>query len=235
MSQQSEIAKQHLRSVLNLLEQNSWENISYIEKEVVKRKLTETFDHLFFVKNQVTDKEPYKEVEEVIQAPVMKESKEEYQEEKPVFKVPVYIEPEPVAITEQADPVENSLYTELEKAVEENLPLHNITVDEEDEKQKASLNERFSKEKTTLADKISRPQGSLKTSIDVNEKFFFIRDLFGADNNAYDKAIRFLDNLSSLDDAMIYIERELAIQYKWEPVSKAREKFMKQVRLRFGQ
>lgn len=235
MSQQSEIAKQHLRSVLNLLEQNSWENISHIEKEVIKRKLTETFDHLFLVTNQMTKHEPIKEVEEALLPPVITEKKEEYQVEKPALINPNYIEQEPVLTVEKVEPEIKTQEPELEKAVDVNLSLPNITVDEDDEKQKASLNERFSKEKTTLADKISRPQGSLKTSIDVNEKFFFIRDLFGADNNAYDKAIRFLDNLSSLDDAMIYIERELAIQYKWEPVSKAREKFMKQVRLRFGQ
>ncbi|HCK21482.1 MAG TPA: hypothetical protein DHW15_04780, partial [Bacteroidetes bacterium] len=86
----------------------------------------------------------------------------------------------------------------------------------------------------TLADKINLPAGgSLKKQMDVNARFFFTRELFGNNQDAFDKAVRFIDNLASLEDANVYIEKELAVKYNWEKESKARSKFNDAVKLRF--
>ncbi len=89
--------------------------------------------------------------------------------------------------------------------------------------------------KKHFADKIHiPPSGSLKKQMDVNARFFFTKELFGNNQDAFDKAVRFIDNLGSLEDANIYIEKELAVKYNWERESKARSKFNDAVRLRFN-
>ncbi len=100
---------------------------------------------------------------------------------------------------------------------------------------KTIINESLSADKKTLADKIHIPaSGSLKKQMDVNARFFFTKELFGNNQDAFDKAVRFIDNLGSLEDANIYIEKELAVKYNWERESKARSKFNDAVRLRFN-
>lgn len=46
---------------------------------------------------------------------------------------------------------------------------------------------------------------SLRSCIGLNDKYMFVRDLFGGDPEAYEKAIETLDSLGSIEDAMIYI------------------------------
>lgn len=46
---------------------------------------------------------------------------------------------------------------------------------------------------------------SLRSCIGLNDKYMFVRDLFGGDTEAYEKAIEALDSFGSIEDAMIYI------------------------------
>ncbi len=46
---------------------------------------------------------------------------------------------------------------------------------------------------------------SLRGAIGLNDRFLLIRDLFGGDNGAYERAIADLDSCLSLEDAMLYI------------------------------
>ncbi len=46
---------------------------------------------------------------------------------------------------------------------------------------------------------------TLRGAIGLNDRFLLIRDLFGGDGSAYDRAITALDECSSLDEAMLYI------------------------------
>lgn len=46
---------------------------------------------------------------------------------------------------------------------------------------------------------------SLRGSIGINDKYMFVRDLFGGDQAAYEEGIETLDNFTSIEDAMIYI------------------------------
>ncbi|HIW64804.1 MAG TPA: hypothetical protein H9879_01015 [Candidatus Alistipes intestinipullorum] len=79
----------------------------------------------------------------------------------------------------------------------------------------------------TLADKIAphrdaaselrlqEPVDDLRKAIGINDKFLLIRDLFGGDRVAYDRAVDALNACESLDDCMIYI----AEHYAWNPDS----------------
>lgn len=55
----------------------------------------------------------------------------------------------------------------------------------------------------------------MRRAIGINDKFLLIRDLFGGDGEAYEKAIGVLNDCADFDDCMIYI----AENYAWNPNS----------------
>lgn len=55
----------------------------------------------------------------------------------------------------------------------------------------------------------------LLKAIGINDKFLMIHDLFGGDSDAYDRVIATLNQMESLDDALIYI----AEHFSWNPNS----------------
>ena len=61
----------------------------------------------------------------------------------------------------------------------------------------------------------SEPVTDLRRAIGLNDKFLLIRDLFGGDGEAYERAIDALNNFEDLDDCMIFI----AEHYAWNPNS----------------
>ena len=61
----------------------------------------------------------------------------------------------------------------------------------------------------------SEPVTDLRRAIGINDKFLLIRDLFGGDGEAYEKAIGALNDCADFDDCMIYI----AENYAWNPNS----------------
>ena len=61
----------------------------------------------------------------------------------------------------------------------------------------------------------SEPVTDLRKAIGINDKFLLIRDLFGGDGEAYERAIGTLNDCADFDDCMIYI----AENYAWNPNS----------------
>lgn len=100
---------------------------------------------------------------------------------------------------------------------------------------KGLLNEKLHTEKEMLADKIKiKATNDLRTVIDLNERFFFTKELFNGDGYAFDKAIRFLNGLTSMEDAKVYVERELSKNYNWQNKQDAMQKFISAIRLKFN-
>ena len=60
----------------------------------------------------------------------------------------------------------------------------------------------------------SEPVTDLRKAIGINDKFLLIRDLFGGDGEAYERAIGTLNDCADFDDCMIYI----AENYAWNGV-----------------
>lgn len=93
----------------------------------------------------------------------------------------------------------------------------NVTVkDKISEKQQSeSVAEKAEKGKTT----------SLKLAIGINDKFFFINELFDGNMKEYNEAIDKLDSFESLDVANNYLNL-LTDQYKWTQESNAYEQLL---------
>mgnify|MGYP004508287413 CR=1 FL=1 len=68
-----------------------------------------------------------------------------------------------------------------------------------------------------MAEKIaSADTTSIRGAIGLNDRFLMIRDLFGGDAVAFDTAISALEEFTSLDDALLYINDN----YDWNPQSR---------------
>lgn len=58
---------------------------------------------------------------------------------------------------------------------------------------------------------------SLRQLIGLNDRYMFVRDLFGGDAEAYEEAVSALDGCASIEDAMLYIHD----RYGWNASSQA--------------
>lgn len=59
----------------------------------------------------------------------------------------------------------------------------------------------------------SGPVESLREAIGVNDKFRMVRDMFGSDVEAYERAIEQFEQFTDLDDAMVYMYEN----FTWNP------------------
>ena len=99
------------------------------------------------------------------------------------------------------------------------------------------LGEQF-RDAPSVADTISCPKGvaestpvvSLREAIGVADKFMLIRELFGGDADAYEKALDILEMQPSLDDCIIYI----AENYTWSPNSAATKFLMELLQRKYN-
>jgi hypothetical protein len=73
---------------------------------------------------------------------------------------------------------------------------------------KKVLHENF--ESNSMVNQISSPVSSLSKVIGINDKFRFIKELFGGDSDLYNETIKILDTKGSLIAAISYIESNFA-------------------------
>ena len=93
--------------------------------------------------------------------------------------------------------------------------------------QKKSLNDIFSsseKEYPALGSKIE----NLKTAIGLNDRFQYIRELFGNNTSKYEEAINKLNSLNKLEEAVDYLEQN----FEWKK-SDASLKFIELIKRRY--
>jgi len=84
-----------------------------------------------------------------------------------------------------------------------------------------ALNDRFARPERELGQTLAaRPAEDLRKLIDVNERFLFTRELFAGNSETYGQAIRRLNELPSLEEALAYVDRELGPANGWNPESK---------------
>lgn len=76
----------------------------------------------------------------------------------------------------------------------------------------------------------NEPVTDLRQAIGLNDKFLLIRDLFGGDAQAYERAIETLNDFDDLDDCMIFI----AEHYAWNPNSDGAKLMMELLERKFA-
>lgn len=90
----------------------------------------------------------------------------------------------------------------------------------------------------TLGDTIARPRDiaesapvtSLRSAIGIADRFLLIRDLFGGDERAYERAIVAIDSFDNLDDCMVHIVEN----YSWRSESEGARLIMDLLQRKFA-
>jgi len=91
-----------------------------------------------------------------------------------------------------------------------------------------SLNDRLSSMNNNGTKVKSQPISSLKSSIGLNDKFLFTRELFGNVNAKFETTIEAIDNANSIVEAIEHLEQN----YKWQR-NETSLKFLELVKRRF--
>ena len=96
-----------------------------------------------------------------------------------------------------------------------------------------TLGESLMREDHSLAAKLQQnPVRDLKSVIGINDKFLFVNELFGGSMEKYNRSIENLNDLKTLNGAMIYLN-ELKIELQWNGSNEAYQKLAELVRRKF--
>lgn len=149
-------------------------------------------------------------------------------EEEPVSEAPV--EDNPIKTEEEAPTKEAPLGDEFGFffRFEDAQPSDNLepTVPE-------TLGDSLLQEDHSLAAKLQQnPVRDLRSVIGINDKFLFVNELFGGSMEKYNKSIDNLNDLKTLNGAMIYLN-ELKIELQWNSSNEAYRKLSDLVARKF--
>ncbi|SFN50545.1 hypothetical protein SAMN05428949_3060 [Chitinophaga sp. YR627] len=98
-----------------------------------------------------------------------------------------------------------------------------------------SLNDRWRQSHTEVADRLGdMPVKDLRQAIGINDKFQFIQELFRGDVDTYERSVRTINELHSLQEAEYWIERELKIRQGWDDENRTVRQFYNLVKKRFS-
>ena len=96
-----------------------------------------------------------------------------------------------------------------------------------------TLGEKMMREDYSLAAKLQQnPVRDLKSAVGINDKFLFVNELFGGSMEKYNKSIENLNDLKTLNGAMIYLN-ELKIELQWNSSNEAYQKLKDLVSRKF--
>ncbi len=108
-------------------------------------------------------------------------------------------------------------------------------VSDEPEDNFNSLNKKYSKDAVLLADQLKKkPIKNLNKGIDLNDKYWFINDLFDGKPNVFNNHLKKLNNMPNLQEALNYIEQEIKAQFNWEGKERSTKKFLSFIHRRYA-
>lgn len=199
---------EELRSLIQKLEEHP-DQIHQIDLDLALEKVRRTYDELCRFKLNVSVVLPEKRDAVVIDQKIIKEEPvsvgqpEIVIEKEPEREPEVIPEPavEAINIKEEVKPTEPA--TSL-------IDLFSASSVQEKQIVKKTIVEKMAEEKSVeiLAEKIGKKKiSSLNQAIGINEKFFFINELFDGNMKSYKEAIDDLDKLERLANAVDYLEQ----------------------------
>ena len=241
--------KDRLQRMLQIVEESERVgSLAEIERDIILHELQEAYAELKFGQ---TENEKLKTENEVIEKPTEElpvtpiAPIEEEVEEEPEVEVELIFDEEAEGDSEEIEDRREEIEDESEE-IEENLstlnsqlstPKRSALLSLYEDNPAPVLGEQFH-EKPSVADAIACPKGvaesapvaSLREAIGVADKFMLIRELFGGDADAYEKAIDALEVQPSFDDCIIYI----AEHYTWSPNSQATKLVMELLQRKYN-
>ena len=126
---------------------------------------------------------------------------------------------------------------------EEEIPYEPVIIGDMEEKEDSSfeldqpetIGERLQQQEDhSLAAKLQHEAAvnDLRTAIGINDKFLFVNELFGGSMEKYNKSIENLNDLKTLNGALIYMN-ELRIELQWNSSNEAYQKLLELVHRKY--
>ena len=239
--------KDRLQRMLQIVEESERVgSLAEIERDIILHELQEAYAELKFGQTENGKLKTENEVDEepaVVELPIA--PIEEEAEEEPEVEVELVFNEEVEDSSEKIGDRSEEIEDRREE-IEENLstlnshlstPKRSALLSLYEEEPTPVLGEQFH-EKPSVADTIACPKGvaesapvaSLREAIGVADKFMLIRELFGGDADAYEKAIDALEVQPSFDDCIIYI----AEHYTWSPNAQATKLVMELLQRKYN-
>jgi len=250
-----DLVKEELSSMLSTLTEqfermNSNKNtIPQIELDIFMKNIQELYENTINLKNankpsqQIDENAQSVRIEEKVQKVIQEEIKtetvntiEEKVEIQQFEKKDDIIEKEIAAEIEEIPAfIESSFDDILEEPKEDSKEESNSFTHIKANQEILGLNKKLAEARGnhSLAEKLQNQQiESLKTVIGVNDKFYFINELFNGEAHKYEDVIYTLNNFKKLDDAMQYFST-LKYRFNWDEESEAAEKLVHMLERKF--
>ncbi|MBL7966427.1 MAG: hypothetical protein JNK09_05460 [Prolixibacteraceae bacterium] len=116
---------------------------------------------------------------------------------------------EPIQFTPISKPVEKPVIHEIPKP--EEAPKENPVIGETFQKER-SLNDVMGEKQAQETSLGNGPISSLRSAIGLNDRFLFIREIFGNNTDKYNMIIDHLDKLETIQQAVEYLKANLTLQ-----------------------
>lgn len=150
------------------------------------------------------------------------ESRSEEKVEKPVEPKPVEPTPAPIEEPEKPEPQKEEQHVESATVAPVSVA-ERIAAAQADAQGQQVLGEVIGAGTTTLAEAVAASQptvqtiqndrvNSLRNALGINDRFILIRDLFGGDGEAFERAIDELDAFEDFNECLVYMSA-----YRWNP------------------
>ncbi len=215
-----------LLSLVHLLK-NQEEEISRTEQSEIVPKDREP---IVPIEPSVSQAEPVEEYITKDEGAVIEPEKVKEARPEEIDVAPDVVDPveEPVEEkAKEAKPEKEEVGEEFEEAKTEKKEATTIGDSYASEK---SLNDIISQAKQSVESTISsRPINSLQSAVGINDRFLFIRELFEGDGDQYTDAVKNLDQMNSIQEAVNYLRDN----YKWKK-NDTSLKFIDLVKRRFA-
>ena len=114
-----------------------------------------------------------------------------------------------IQFTPASTPVERPVMREISKP---EIPVEEKQVESETSPKDRSLNDVISENKPSETTLGNSPISSLKSSIGLNDRFLFIREIFSNNTDKYNMVIDHLDKLETIQQAVDYLKSNLTLQ-----------------------
>lgn len=252
----SDLVKEELTNLLSTLTEqfetmNAHENnIPQIEVDIFLKNIQVLYENATFLKKmnntpmvkEVQEKviipeeimEEVKEMEAVIEEETSQISEDGIAENKEVI-VEQQMEESVELPTYEPTEIPAQIVSSFDDILEETKPVKDLFSQVKASKEILDLNKKLAEARGnhTLVEKLQNQQiDSLKSVIGINDKFYFINELFEGDTHKYEDVIYVLNNFKKLDDAMQYFST-LKYRFNWNEDSEASEKLIHMLERKF--
>ena len=116
-------------------------------------------------------------------------------------------------------------------------PIDSQTINDQFAEEKKTINQQFgsqSKPKPTIADQhANHPISDLVKSINVNQRYMFLNDLFDGNINDYENALNDVEHSQSFDDSVEILVQNYSKKYRWDMNSEEVKELLKVIFKRF--